>query len=207
MVAEGKPEILLVDDDPQVLDVYRSFLEGSYELRTATSGEAALDELTDETDVVLLDRRMPEMSGDEVAEAIRDRGYDCRVAMVTALTPEVDIVDMGIDDYVVKPATGSKLRNVVDSLLRWEEYDDVLTEYFELASKAAALENRSMPAPLELSEEYRRLKERLSTLEEEAQAAIETIDDADDETNTDVFESLVGDGSPPENVESAGSSR
>ena len=207
MDSDRKPEILLVDDDPQVLDVYVGFLEGHYELRTATSGAAALDELTDETDVVLLDRRMPEMSGDEVAEAIRDRGYDCRVAMVTALTPEVDIVDMGIDDYVVKPATGSKLRNVVDSLLRWEEYDDVLTEYFELASKAAALENRSMPAPLDLSEEYRRLKERLSSLEEEAQAAIETIDDADEETNTDIFESLVGDGSPPENVESAGSSR
>jgi len=207
MDPERKPEILLVDDDPQVLDIYVAYLEDSYELRTATSGQEALDAISDATDVVLLDRRMPEMSGDEVAETIRERGYDCRVAMVTALTPEVNIVDMGIDDYVVKPATGSKLRNVVDSLLRWEEYDDVLAEYFELASKAAALENRSIPAPLELSSEYKALKERLSTLEEEAQAAIEAIDEVEDETNMDIFDQLVADNSSPDNVESAGTSQ
>ena len=207
MDADRKPEVLLVDDDPQVLEVYVGYLDELYELRRATSGEEALDKVSDETDVVLLDRRMPSMSGDEVAEAISEQGYDCRVAMVTALTPEVNIVDMGIDDYVVKPVTGSKLRNVVDSLLRWGEYDDVLTEYFELASKAAALENRSFPAPLELSTEYEQLKERLSSLEEEAQAAIDSIDETEDETNMDIFDQLVGDQSTPDNVESAGTSR
>lgn len=204
MDPERKPRILLVDDDPQVLDVYVGFLEGQYELNTATSGEAALDVLTDETDVVLLDRRMPDMSGDEVVEAIDERGYDPRVALVTALTPEVDIVDMGIDDYLVKPVTGSKLRNVVDSLLRWREYDDVLGEYYQLARKATVLEERTTPAPLELSDEYRQLKERLSTLEAEAESVIDETDVGGD---ADIFDEIVGDSSPTEGVEPAGSSR
>ena len=195
-----KPRVLLVDDDPQVLDVYVGFLEGSYDLHTATSGEAALEALTDTTAVVLLDRRMPDMSGDEVVDVIRERGHDCRVAMITALTPEVEIVDMGIDDYVVKPVTGSKLRNVVDSLLRWGEYDEVLAEYYELSRKAAVLEERASPAPLE----YRELKARLEALEEEAASAIEGTDD---EVDTDIVEELVGERPPPDNVESAGSTR
>lgn len=174
-----------MDDDPQLLEVYRHYLEDRYELDSATSGEAALEALSPETDVVLLDRRMPGMSGSEVAAAIRERGYDCRVAMVTALAPEVDIVDMGIDDYLVKPATRSKLRNVVDSLLRWGDYDSVLREYFELSRKAAVLEEESAREELESSEEYRRLKARLETLRSEADELVE-------EAETDVVEEFLG---------------
>jgi len=204
MTEEGKPTILLVDDDPQVVEVYVGYLQGLYNLQKATSGQEALEKITDETDVVLLDRRMPTMSGDEVVEAIREQGYDCRIALVTALTPEVEIVDMGIDDYLVKPVTRSKLRNVVDSLIRYQEYDEVLTEYFELARKAAALENRSLPAPLELSSEYQQLITRLSSLEAEAEAALEQAENQED---MDILDDLIRGQSTADNVESAGPSR
>lgn len=192
MSSDQEPHVLLVDDDPQILQVYCGFLEGAYELDTATSGETALDAITEVTDVVLLDRRMPGMTGDEVAEAIRQHGYDCRVAMVTALPPEVDIVDMGIDDYLVKPVTASKLRNVVDSLLRWGDYDAALREYYELARKAAVLEEENSQEALESKVEYQQLKERLSTLQEKSG---ELIDGADD----DVLKEIIGQTADAEN--------
>jgi len=60
----------------------------------------------DETvDVVLLDRMMPGMSGQEVLAAIRERGLDCRVAMVTAVDADFDVIEMGFDEYLGKPRT------------------------------------------------------------------------------------------------------
>lgn len=168
MPSNRRPKILLVDDDPQLVEVYWRMLEGPYELASATSGEEALEVMSSDIDVVLLDRRMPGMKGSQVAKAIRERGYDCRIAMVTAIDPETDIVDMGIDDYLVKPVTGSKLRNVVDSLLRWNEYDEALREYFEHARKLAILEEEIPKEELESEEKYNQLKDRLSTLQAEA---------------------------------------
>lgn len=72
-------------------------------MKTASSGEKALELLDCAVDVVLLDRNMPGLSGDEVLREISRRGYECRVAMVTAVTPQSDIFDVEIEDYLVKP--------------------------------------------------------------------------------------------------------
>lgn len=175
MSGETDPNVLIVDDDPQVRDVYVMFLEDSYPVLSASSGEEALELLTDEIDVVLLDRRMPDMSGDEVLEVIRERGYDCRVAMVTAVKPEIDVIEMGFDDYVTKPVTRSKIVNVVDSLYHWDEYDDVLQRYFEVARKVTILEENP-GAALQSNPKYRQLKEQLSALRAEADELVDGTD-------------------------------
>lgn len=49
---------------------------------------------------------MPGMSGQEVLEAIRDRGYGCMVAMLTVVEPDIDIIKIGFDKYLhVSPQT------------------------------------------------------------------------------------------------------
>ena len=63
--------VLVVDDEEAVADAYTAQLEGEYETRTAYSGKEALETVDDGVDIVLLDRRMPGRSGDEVLE--RDR--------------------------------------------------------------------------------------------------------------------------------------
>jgi two-component system, OmpR family, KDP operon response regulator KdpE len=69
-----KPLILVVDDEPQILRVMRASLPArGYEVRAATSGQEAIDELHKEVpDLVILDLAMPEMSGLEVCRRVRE---------------------------------------------------------------------------------------------------------------------------------------
>lgn len=173
------PKILLVDDDPQILELFEKFLEDTYDVEAALSGSDALDVMSDKVDVVLLDRRMPGMKGSEVLAAIRERGYDCRVAMVTAVDPDVDIIDMGFDDYLIKPVTKPQLHNLIDSLLRWDDYDAVLLEYFEVARKVALLEENSNVEYHETNEDYQALKTRLADLQSKANEVLGEIEDDD----------------------------
>ncbi|MDY7082664.1 MAG: response regulator, partial [Halobacteria archaeon] len=62
----GEPTIVVVDDEQAVADMYYEWLEGEYDVKKAYDGEEALEKIDQDTDLVLLDRRMPGMSGDEV---------------------------------------------------------------------------------------------------------------------------------------------
>ncbi|MUW14627.1 response regulator, partial [Halorubrum sp. CBA1125] len=135
----------------------------------------------DETiDVVLLDRRLPDGSGDDVLAHIRDRGYRCRVAMVTAVEPDFDILEMGFDDYLVKPVTSDTLRETVDGLLRRGEYDTDVQELFSLTSKKAMLEAEKSAAELADNEEYQELTERIQELRSNADRSLEAVTEHDD---------------------------
>ena len=112
-----RPNVLIVDDERELADLYGEWLEmAGCSVRTAYDGQAALKYLDSEVDVVLLDRRLPETRGKQVLERIRGSERDCSVAMVTAVEPEVDIVEMGFDEYIVKPVEQTELTNLVDKL-------------------------------------------------------------------------------------------
>ncbi|WP_255149428.1 HalX domain-containing protein [Halorarius halobius] len=159
----GEPEstVLVVDDEQGIVEGHAASLDGEYAVRTALDGHEAIEQLDADVDVVLLDRRMPELSGEEVLAHIRERDLDCRVAMLTGVEPDVDIVEMGFDDYVRKPVGRSELFDVVERLLQRARYDRRLQEFFSLASKAAALEAEHDTAELEGHPEYERLRDRL----------------------------------------------
>jgi DNA-binding response OmpR family regulator len=174
-MSETKPTVLVVEDEPDLADLYATWLDGEYAVRTAYGGRDALAAIDETVDVILLDRRMPDLPGDEVLAAVRDRGIDCRVAMVTAVEPDFDIVDMGFDDYLVKPVSKEALRGTVENLLQREEYVDGVGELFSLASKKALLESEKGPADLERSEEYQELTERLDALREDLDRTLESL--------------------------------
>ncbi|MDQ2053615.1 MULTISPECIES: HalX domain-containing protein [Halobellus] len=176
------PLVLVVEDEPDLADLYATWLRDDYRVRVAYGGREALDELDDEVDVVLLDRRMPDLSGDEALEAIRDRGVECRVAMVTAVEPDFDIVKMGFDDYLVKPVSRESLKETVENLLLRNTYDDGIQELFSLASKKAILESEKDAATLEEHEEYQKLSDRVDELRSQLDQALVEFDDEHDMT-------------------------
>lgn len=103
------PSILLVEDDPtlRTTTTYNLIREG-YRVTSAADGEAAMrivrDQL-DELDLVVLDLMLPRMSGMAVLRQIRKRS-DVPVLIVSARSDEQDKIDgleMGADDYIVKP--------------------------------------------------------------------------------------------------------
>lgn len=174
MVEPPRPTVLIVDDDPQVRHLYTDTLAGEYEPRVAESGEQALDLIDDEVDVVLLDRRMLGLSGGDVLLRLREEGYEMPVAMVTAVEPDFDIVDMGFDDYLLKPVSAAELHAVVDTLILRQEYDAVIREYFALVTKVTALEQRKLADELEESEAYAETSTRIETIKAQARAALDT---------------------------------
>jgi len=115
-MGDASPVVLVVDDETDLADSDASLLGDDYDVRVAYGGEAALQADDESVAVVLLDRRMPGFSGDEVVERIRERPGQALVAMVTAVDPDFDVVGMGFDDYVTTPVTREELVATVESL-------------------------------------------------------------------------------------------
>lgn len=162
--AQRSARVLVVDDEPAVSDLYATWLAEDHDVETVTDGDLALSLLDDSYDVAFLDRRMPGLSGDELLETIAERGVDCRVVMVTAVDPGFDLVDMPIDDYLVKPVSRDELVDSVAEMLVRDAYDARMREYFALASKKAAIESGRRPAELDGHEGYAALTRRLDEL-------------------------------------------
>jgi two-component system response regulator AdeR len=178
-MVDTEATVLIVDDQPGIVDGHAARLSGSYTVRTAYDGEDALAQLDSAVDVVLLDRRMPGLSGDDVLTTIRERGLHCRVAMLTGVEPSFDIVDMGFDDYVRKPVLRERLLETVERLVRRSDYDVKLQRYFSLASKVAALETEHDRAQLSDHPKYVRLCEDLTNLRHDLDRKLEDLPPGD----------------------------
>ncbi|WP_336036948.1 response regulator [Halobacterium yunchengense] len=172
MTDEGA-RVLVVDDDEALTDVYAAWLSEHYDVDTATDGETALDTLGSDVDVVLLDRRMPGLSGEEVLDRIRRAEYNCRVAMVTGVRPSVDVVELGFDEYLVKPVDQDELRDVVDTLLDRASYDDHLQELYALSSKRALLEAEADAGNVDLDGQLADLDDRIAELRDRIDSTTE----------------------------------
>jgi DNA-binding response OmpR family regulator len=159
--ARGKTTVLFVDDEPELLYMYETMLGEMYETETATSGDQAFETMNRQIDVVFLDRRMPGMSGDELLDELRERGYDVPVAMVTAVEPDEDIIEMPFDDYLTKPIDRELLIKKINILDHRASFNEKSREFFRLASKKATLEAKDSFDHTE-SVEYRRLVSQIA---------------------------------------------
>lgn len=153
--------IVVVDDDRGCRELHRHWLESDYAVQTAASGEAAIDLVDAETDLVLLDREMPGLNGKAVLGRLRDRGYDGYVVMVTGVKPDFDLVDLAVDDYLVKPISERELTQVVERLWARADCHDQLRELFALARKKARLEIETDPRDRARSEQFQDLRGEL----------------------------------------------
>ena len=172
----GNTTVLVVDDEEGVADSYADALSAEHDVIVAYSGEEALAKLHPGVDIVLLDRRMPGISGDEALAEIDSRHTDPRVVMVTAVEPDLDIVEMAFDEYLVKPVTAKQLRNVVERMLARKTLDQQVQRMFVLASKLATLESKLSFDQLETSDEYEALRTEFNTLRDEVE-----LPDAEDD--------------------------
>ena len=119
--------VLVVDDDPGVLDVVAFTLrrEG-FDVDEESDGMRALAAArAREYDIVILDVMLPQMSGTEVCRALRAES-DVPIVMLTARDAERDRVlglELGADDYVTKPFSSAELLSRVRAILRRRELD------------------------------------------------------------------------------------
>ncbi|WP_277541258.1 HalX domain-containing protein [Haloarcula laminariae] len=180
MSESDPPVVLIVEDEPDVAETYKLWLQGDYEVRMGQNGDEGLELLDETVDVVLLDRMMPGLSGDEVLREIRERDLGCRVAMVTAVEPDFDILEMGFDAYLSKPIRSEQLHDTVTNLLERSEYDSLLQEYYALVEKQATLEATKSSAELAESDQYEKLTEEIAEMREGLDDALGGVEDDDD---------------------------
>ncbi len=115
--------VLVVDDEPDIALICKLALslEG-FDVEERSSGQAALDYLaTDTPDVVLLDLRLPDLSGWEVLDRLRDRGQlaSLRVILFSAhASAAQSALDAGCVSFIAKPFTPDELVAHVTSAMR-----------------------------------------------------------------------------------------
>lgn len=114
--------LLIADDNEQILDVLKEYArKEGYEVHTAKTGAEALAEFAGHTfDAVLLDVMMPEMDGFEVCRQIRKKSM-VPIIMITARGEDFERImglDIGADDYVVKPFSPSEVMARLRAILR-----------------------------------------------------------------------------------------
>ena len=119
----GRVRVLVVDDEDAVRSALTHALQrDGYDVSTAADGTAALAALLQNRhEAVVLDILMPELSGLEVCRALRARGDDTPILMLTArdlVSDRVAGLDAGADDYLAKPFALEELRARLRALLR-----------------------------------------------------------------------------------------
>jgi putative two-component system response regulator len=131
-----KPVILVVDDQPQNIELLEAYLvPQGYEIVKAANGEEALGKLSDnQIDLILLDVKMPGMDGFEVTRRVRqdDKKRLLPIILVTALRETEDRVkgiEAGCDDFLSKPVDKMELLARVRSMLKVKAYNDLMSNY------------------------------------------------------------------------------
>jgi two-component system response regulator ResD len=114
--------ILVIEDEPSIGDVVSLYLKrAGYQVSVVRDGEAALDALARQLpDLVILDLMLPKVDGFEITRRLRQQG-DTPIIMLTARKQEADRIaglEMGADDYVVKPFSPQELVSRVRAVLR-----------------------------------------------------------------------------------------
>ena len=164
--------VLLVDDDPQLLDVLSlHFEDAGHEVLCAADGLSAWAELArSRPDLVVSDVNMPGLDGFSLCRRMREAGDATPLILLTARDGEIDEalgLELGADDYVAKPFSTRELLARVAALLRREELRaqgaaSTPVRRGELALDPERLEVSWRGAPLELTVTEFRLLEQLS---------------------------------------------
>ncbi len=120
---EPRPNVLIVDDEPQVRDIVATYLErDGFQVRTARDGEEALDAIrVQRPDAMVLDLMLPKIDGLAVLQTLREGGDDVPVIVLSAKGREHERVaglELGADDYLAKPASPREIAARVRAVLR-----------------------------------------------------------------------------------------
>src|SRR5216683_2416531 len=147
--AERKPSVLIVDDEPQIIEFLRvGFGYEGFAVRVATTGPEALQSLVQHRpDIVILDIMLPGLDGMAVAQQIR-QAHDTAIIMLTAkedIEDRVAGLDIGADDYLIKPFVFKELMARVRAVLRrhGQHIGDVLSFQGISLHRAARLVTRN----------------------------------------------------------------
>lgn len=167
--------VLIVEDEHELADLYALWLDDQYTVNTAYSGSQALASLDDSVDIVLLDRRLPDTSGEDILREIQDQGLECLVAMVSAVQPSTPIANLPIDEYITKPVEREQLLRSVEELVLRTDVDVTKQQLLAAISRRIVLEREQQDINSGSNEEYQSLLRNISELESRLEVSPQEI--------------------------------
>lgn len=169
---EDKLNVLVVDDQPEIREIFKGYLTPEAVVDAVSSTSEAIAAMDDSIDVIILDRNMAGSSGDEFLARLREEDTETPVAMVTAVFPDFGIASQDFDAYLLKPVGRRELRNTVAAVKNRQETGEPIREYFAILSKVIALESEMERGALSENEAYLDLLARLEELESDVRDAL-----------------------------------
>lgn len=160
-------KILIVDDEPGIVEMMKSYFEKQYEVLTACNGKEALLKAVLHPDLILLDINMPDLDGLTICRRIRDY-ISCPILFLTARIESSDKINgfrAGADDYILKPFDLYELGARVAAHLRREsrQQKNIAVRFFgELAIDYSARTISINENPISLSKREFDIVELLS---------------------------------------------
>ena len=142
------PRVLVIDDDPQVMEVLRTCLEKEgYRVLEATNGERGLQSaLEEKPDLVILDVVMPKLNGLAVCAELRRIHFPSPILMLTSkweVEHRITGLDKGADDYLPKPFDFRELASRVKALLRRRHREEERSLLLRFGNAFVDLEKRT----------------------------------------------------------------
>ena len=122
MPSQASPEILVVEDSPTLAIAYKMYLKDlGCQITLAEKGQQALDFLSqNQPDIILLDLMLPDMSGFDILQHVRQDGDGPGVVVITAhgsVQIAVEAMQKGADDFILKPFDKGRLTTTISNLL------------------------------------------------------------------------------------------
>lgn len=172
------PTVLIIEDNTELAELYAIWLNDSYRIELAHDCDTAYAKMDNSIDVALIDRNLPDGTGDELLTEIRELELDCRVAMVTGEDPTIGILDLDFDEYLCKPVPSEELIATVSRLAGRTNSREIVTEFEMLTSKKALVETHCSTEKLATSGQYSLIVDRVEELREKLQghSSIESSD-------------------------------
>ena len=134
-MAHPSPHVLIVEDEPSMAQLLaQAFTESGYAVTLAKNGQEGLLRAADQ-DALIVDVMMPVMNGFEMVRELRDTGCDTPVLFLTAkdaLSDRVNGLDLGGDDYLVKPFKLDELFARVRALIRRSQRNPDVLQYADV---------------------------------------------------------------------------
>jgi len=169
--SEDDGTVFIIDVEKEMVVLLEDCLNEHYAVKSDTEAVRALQRIDDSVDVVLLDKKMPEMFGDELLGILREKGLDVQIAIVTGVKPSGEIMEMPFDDYLVKPIEEPEVLGLVDTLMTRKQYHRSSQRFFHNVSKIRALEQANKAD----TEEYDQLVEQTTELRNKIDNILDNI--------------------------------